>query len=53
MNYVYAKGNKKYSLISSIITLGSTLFNELLIPEYIERGYLILNENIIYKATKP
>ncbi|WP_285946703.1 hypothetical protein [Thomasclavelia cocleata] len=33
------------NLISSIITLGSTLFNELLIPEYIERGYLILNEN--------
>lgn len=53
MNYVYAKGNKKYSLISSIITLGSTLFNELPIPEYIERGYLILNENIIYKATEP
>lgn len=47
MDYVHKKGNKKYKLVVGIVAQGKVIFAGSSIPEYINRGFLIIDESII------
>lgn len=50
LNRVYIKGNRKFDLVHGTVELGEPLFKDSRITEYMNHGYLILNENIIQRA---
>lgn len=50
IDYVCKKGNKKVDIVAFFVILGSPLFEGSLITDYMDKGYLIKNANIISKA---
>lgn len=50
LNYVYKKGTKKIDLVYSILPLGQPIFPDSTIVDYMDKGGLILNEDIIQSA---
>lgn len=50
IDYVCNKGKKKYKGVMGFITLGKTIYTDSLIPDYMDKGFILMDEKIIKKA---